>query len=479
MPEHPNPKQSQGDATAARETSAAKRRAVVVGINDYQSGNNRLPSCINDVNSFEKMLKEDYAFQEIVRLVDSDATVANVTAALQKLLADASPDDRVVFFFSGHGSAELRSGLVEECMVLYDGYLFDDALSQITQSLPPGIFTLIADCCFSGGLEKRLLMPVSRKCGETNRARVKAYTHPTSEKFIDHVHAEDNAVEVKRFGVGPLLKTSHVQAASSAFRLDKTRPVQLNGVLLSACLESEPAAASTPSTGGKSAFTFALLQSLKERGRGAPLGALTRGVQSIIEGIGLTQTPTLKEPPVPGDLRLRTFINFDQPKLDESWETGANLTSGRLDIVERARTDGSAMEGSTMDASTLIQLLTLLAKENIPAEPTISAKENAILASAIASMVAAAFREQQFDIDASSFPGQAGQLVGDIARHQRSAEQKLFGINNASLLPTIASIVRAIVEGQQPDRLEKSLVGHALRVAPMIASVIRALIKGQ
>ncbi|MFD1985558.1 caspase domain-containing protein [Mesorhizobium newzealandense] len=142
--------------TNARETRFAKRRAVVVGINDYQDGNNHLPSCINDVKAFEKILREDYAFEEIGRLVDSEATVAGVTAALQRLVADASPDDRLVFFFSGHGSTELRNGVAEQCMVLYDGYLFDDELSQMTQSLPPGIFTLVADCCLSGGLEKTL-----------------------------------------------------------------------------------------------------------------------------------------------------------------------------------------------------------------------------------------------------------------------------------------------------------------------------------
>ncbi|MFD1985559.1 hypothetical protein ACFSOZ_24185 [Mesorhizobium newzealandense] len=245
-------------------------------------------------------------------------------------------------------------------------------------------------------------------------------------------------------------------------------------MLLSACLENETAAASTGSTEGKSAFTFALLQALKERRRGAALGALTRAAQSTIESIGLAQTPTLKESPDPGDLRYRTFINFDAPKVDETWETASDLTSGPLDIMERVRTGGS-----TMDATTLIQLLISGAKENIPAKQTASAKESTIVNPAIASLVAAAIKEQQSDAVVSSLLDQALQIVGDLAKDQRSAEQKRFGISNAILMPTIASMIRTASKGLQPDEIEKSLLGHAIRVLPMIASIVREAIKGQ
>ncbi|MFD1985554.1 caspase domain-containing protein [Mesorhizobium newzealandense] len=452
--------------TNGRETTSAKRRAVVVGINDYQDGNNHLPSCINDVKAFEKTLKEDYAFQDIVRLVDSEAAVANVTVALKRLFADASPDDRLVFFFSGHGSTELRSGVVEQCMVLYDGFLFDDVLSQMSQSLPPGIFTLVADCCFSGGLEKRLRVAASTECGAANRARVKAYTHPTSEKCIEYGYADNNATEAKRFGQATFLGGSKVRAASPSSR------AQLNGVLLSACLENETASASNDLTGGKSAFTFALLHSLKELGRGAALGALTRAVQLTIDNIGLTQTPTLKEPPNPGDLRFRTFINFGAAKADETSETATDLTSGPLEVIERVLTGEL-----TMDVSTLIQMLISGAKENTSAKQTISPMDSAILTSAIASMIAAAGKELQPDANSSSLLDQA--FLDELAKDQRSADQKLFGISNATLMSTIASIIRAAVKGQQPEKIEKNLLGHAIRVAPMIAAIVRAVIKSQ
>lgn len=466
MPEHPNPKQRQGNMTNAREPTPAKRRALVVGINDYQDANNHLPSCINDVNAFEKMLKEDYAFQEIVRLVDSEAAVGNVTVALKRLFADASPNDRLVFFFSGHGSTELRNGVIEQCMVLYDGFFFDDVLSQMTQSLPPGIFTLVADCCFSGGLEKRLLVPLSTACGAANRARVKAYTHPTSEKCIEHVYAENNAIEVKRFGEATVLAGSQKGAASPASL------TQLNGVLLSACLENETASASNESTGGKSAFTFALLHSLKELGRRAALDALTRAAQSTIDNIGLTQTPTLKEPPDPGDLRFRTFINFEAAKADETSETATDLTSSPLDVIGRVLTGGS-----TMDVSTLIQMLISGAKENISAEQTSSAKDSASLTSAIASMIAAAVKELRPNAAASSLLDQA--FLDDLAKGPRSADQKLFGISNAALMSTIASIISTAVKGRQPDEIEKNLLGHVIRVVPMVADIVRAVVKGQ
>lgn len=219
-----------------------RRRAVVAGINDYHDPANYLPSCVNDVSAFEEVLKKDYAFDEIIRLVNSEATVANVTAALRELCTDASPDDRLVLFFSGHGTTELRGGVIDECIVLYDGYFFDDAIVQMALTLPPGIFTLVADCCFSGGLEKRMLAPVFKHSEVAGRARAKTYMRPSRDEFIEHIYAQDRATAVKRFGEMTCLRNSPITAnsrvpltGSQAFMpaspSDEKGQVQLNGVL--------------------------------------------------------------------------------------------------------------------------------------------------------------------------------------------------------------------------------------------------------
>ncbi|MGY4346625.1 hypothetical protein ACVWXM_003092 [Bradyrhizobium sp. GM7.3] len=308
---------------SADTTKGERRRAVLVGINDYHGAANNLPSSVNDVNAFEEVLKKQYGFANIVRLVDSEATVGNVTAALRELFADVSPDDRLVFFFSGHGTTALRGLVIEECIVLYDGYLFDVTFAQMTQNLPPGILTLVADCCFSGGLEKRMLAPAFKYSGLVGRARVKTHMRPTRDKFLEHTNGQGRAIAKKRFGEMTYLRNSPVaansrdplaglQASMPEAASGETGQLQLNGVLLSACLETETAAASTALTEGKSAFTFALLHSLKALGPGASLAELVDAAKLMIQRVGppLPQTPLLKEPKIPGDTRLRSFITF-------------------------------------------------------------------------------------------------------------------------------------------------------------------------
>ncbi|MBY5701029.1 caspase domain-containing protein [Rhizobium leguminosarum] len=296
-----------------------RRRAVLVGINDYRGEANDLPSCINDVNAFEKILDKKYGFNQIVRLVDSGATVANVTAALRELFADASPADRLVFFYSGHGSTELRRGEIKQCLVLYDGYFFDEGIVQMTLDLPPGIFTFVADCCFSGGLEKRILAPVSKHSKVVEWARAKSFLHPNRDGFVDDTRAmQDRAV--KRFCESTCSRGSVTSASLrvlstvlEAFMMAPPSHEQLNGVLLSACRENETAAASTASTEGKSAFTYALLHSLQALGLDATLDELVHATQSLIKSTGFAQTPLIKEPKFPIDTRFRSFINFRAP----------------------------------------------------------------------------------------------------------------------------------------------------------------------
>ncbi len=456
-----------------------RRRAVLAGINDYKGDANDLPSCINDVNAFMEVLEKDYAFDEIVRLVDAEATVANVTAALQELFANASPDDRLVFFYSGHGSTALRAGVMEECIVLYDGYLFDDAISQMTQAIPPGILTLVMDSCFSGGLEKRLLAPVFQGLGVTERAQVKAYTRPSHHKFVEHTDAQDRATAVKRFGETVLVRNSPIiansldpligfQALVPAPASDESRQVQMKGVLLSACLETETAAASTALTEGKSAFTFALLHSLKRLGAGATLAALVGATQSTIKSIGLTQTPLLKEPQLPAGIRFRSFINFGAPKDGGEAAAATDLMSSLLGLFKRLSSGGL-----TMDTSALIQLLLSAAnKDYQPGQQKLFGIDDAILIPAIASVISSAIKGQQPGAADKSLLPDIMSYVGGITKGQQAAEQKLFGIDDAILIPVIASVITSAIKGQQPGGADKSVLGDAIRIAG-------GLIKGQ
>ncbi|KAH7446896.1 hypothetical protein KP509_01G080900 [Ceratopteris richardii] len=92
-------------------------------------------------------------------------TGANIRQALRSAIAStSSPNDAVFFHFSGHGTrlppanarpnAQLSPLDYDECIVPCDMNLItDEDIFEIVESLAEGVrFTIVADCCHSGGL---------------------------------------------------------------------------------------------------------------------------------------------------------------------------------------------------------------------------------------------------------------------------------------------------------------------------------------
>ncbi|HEX8252942.1 MAG TPA: caspase family protein, partial [Thermoanaerobaculia bacterium] len=106
-----------------------RRRALLVGINDYGARTNatkaaplvrrsfpNLRGAVNDVALMEGLLTSVYNFSsdEIVTLTDRAATRDGILTAMDRhLVAGAQSGDTVLFYFSGHGS-QVRNSLSEE-----------------------------------------------------------------------------------------------------------------------------------------------------------------------------------------------------------------------------------------------------------------------------------------------------------------------------------------------------------------------------
>lgn len=93
--------------------AGGSRRALLVAINDYGNPQNDLPSCLEDAARFRSALQSRYGFETFAELYDGDATVANVQAGLAWLFDNVADDDRLVFFYSGHGYQEARGENLE------------------------------------------------------------------------------------------------------------------------------------------------------------------------------------------------------------------------------------------------------------------------------------------------------------------------------------------------------------------------------
>lgn len=157
------------------ETAHARNRALLIGIGDYPYVS-KLVGQQNDVDSMRKLLinKEGFQANEIITLLDRQATYAGIVRAFQRLKNETQAGDRVVFYFSGHGiqiddaSGDEADGK-DETLIAYDASYsghptapFGSALNLITDDQLKVWFDgmsdrrveVIVDACYSGTITR-------------------------------------------------------------------------------------------------------------------------------------------------------------------------------------------------------------------------------------------------------------------------------------------------------------------------------------
>ena len=360
--------------SAQSETAASKsiggegrKKALVVGINNYASPN-QLPSCVNDANTIAALLKHSFVFDDIAVLTDEQATKTGLVSGLKVLFQNVGPADRLVFFFSGHGYRPIQNNVVEEALVTQDSQFFgDDELAALMHGLPGGVLTIILDACFSGGMEKLFLQP----SGQVEFGKVKRWIPPDPAEVERHLQLSTGVSGFSPFGVLSPASSQIVRAhlATGAGKGFHTQPFEISelrnsdskGLLLSACLDSEEAAASTSQTAGLSAFTFALTSLINRLGANAVVKDLVAASGSLLRQIGIGQTPMLKEPSAPPNLGSTSFVLL-QPAGGSAKEVQASGagTLSEMDIQNLIRSLTSAVQqistgGDNMDSGPLMQ----------------------------------------------------------------------------------------------------------------------------
>lgn len=134
--------------------------AVVVGVSDYlnmQPGKGDLSVPTVDAqrvyNFFRSAGGGAVPENNIYLLLNADATRSNIVAAMSQLYSKAGPEDRVVFFFAGHGDKGFF--LPYE----YDGSqrtaLFHDDVKAAFKGCAAKTKLCIADACHSGSIKSR------------------------------------------------------------------------------------------------------------------------------------------------------------------------------------------------------------------------------------------------------------------------------------------------------------------------------------
>ena len=137
--------------------------ALIIGIDRYANLGSRdqLSFALKDARGMEKVLRENYCFNEIVTLYNEDATRDKIMAALYRF-REISPDAGLLVYFAGHGITMpgLRGGKDLGFLIPSDGSLNatemykNISMQQIKSDICPQInakhIFFVFDACFAG-----------------------------------------------------------------------------------------------------------------------------------------------------------------------------------------------------------------------------------------------------------------------------------------------------------------------------------------
>jgi metacaspase-1 len=149
--------------------SEAEQRALLVGVGQYVTPGIDLPAIDLDIERMhDTLIRMGFEERQIKTLVDADATSKNVIANFDSWLKPGvKADDRVVFYFTGHGSQipDLdgdESDGVDEVLVTHDmvrarvkghasliNVITDDKLGAMIAAIPSQNVWIIVDSCHS------------------------------------------------------------------------------------------------------------------------------------------------------------------------------------------------------------------------------------------------------------------------------------------------------------------------------------------
>jgi helicase len=134
-------------------------RATFIGINKHLDPDIReLTGARRDAIALSALFIDSIPDLSAELLVDGEATLERIDAALRRSMDHAEEDDVVVVTFSGHGTHDHRlvtyNSVVDQ---LTDSTLSMDALAQRFKASKAKAIICVLDCCFSGGAPARVL----------------------------------------------------------------------------------------------------------------------------------------------------------------------------------------------------------------------------------------------------------------------------------------------------------------------------------
>lgn len=170
----------------ASNISDAADRALIVGIGNYQMKGAALPGIDLDISAAVRAAQiMGFDDRNITILRDHEATLAALEFSIERdLVHGVSADDRVFFYYSGHGSqipdenGDEIDG-VDEVLLAFDTskrysrgvtrlerVFTDDRFEQLLANIPTQHVLVIIDACHSGTITRNVIEEFSRELPE-------------------------------------------------------------------------------------------------------------------------------------------------------------------------------------------------------------------------------------------------------------------------------------------------------------------------
>jgi len=192
----------------------ARSLAIVIGINQYGNGISMLQTAVNDAKAIARILEQEHKYK-VRLLLDQAASLQALQQILdQELTRYIHPDDRLLFYFAGHGIALNGEDGPEGFLIPQDAKLGDTKsylpmakLQAALSDLPCRHFLGILDCCFAGAFRwssTRKLVPV--ELGIIHKERFDRFIQDPAWQIITSAASDQTALDAFD------LKSERVQA---------------------------------------------------------------------------------------------------------------------------------------------------------------------------------------------------------------------------------------------------------------------------
>lgn len=220
---HDNIKSS--DATLTITGAESLRRkgvayVLAVGVNKYANSQYNLKYAVADAQDFAEQLKlqqaklNNYERVEVIALNDREATKANILKSLADLSAKIQPEDALIIYFAGHGTAQQNRFYLIPHDLGYEGSrtqldsaglqnilahsVSDEELERAVEGIDAGQMLLVIDACNSG----QALESEEKRRGPMNSKGLAQLAYEKGMYILTAAQSYQAAQEAARLGHG-------------------------------------------------------------------------------------------------------------------------------------------------------------------------------------------------------------------------------------------------------------------------------------